>query len=325
MGCFQKAVIEYNLTFDLFKSDLDWKKDHPNVPASSEELAEYNCMIGQVNQRVGAIALMEATIGHYINTVGEELVTRQALIIDHNNLQFMAQGKHNNTEILDNENIPMTDVAPTSFQPPLLATPAPSAEIVLAPETPAIPQELMPNNPFDTGSTLTSLPSTKTNSPQILLAHTFDTLPSSPSTPKAMQMDVSPPRSDSAKLLLPAMLDVVMSDAQKSHIEEVLKEYHVQEQAALQALHASQQCSHEAEVTLKLERAKIIDAEHRAKDLQGRKALQLSVTSPTPIPAVSMTSRSSLLLSIPSDLLPLPSWPNAPSVPAPVVRPPKVH
>ena len=48
----------------------------------------------------------------------------------------------------------------------------------------------------------------------------------------------------------PATLDVVMMDAPKIRVEEVLKEYYFQEQAALQVLHASRQCRHAAEVAL---------------------------------------------------------------------------
>ena len=56
---FQKHVIDYNLSCELYKADLDWKKANLHKPKDAEALADYHLHIGQVNQRVGAIALME--------------------------------------------------------------------------------------------------------------------------------------------------------------------------------------------------------------------------------------------------------------------------
>ena len=75
---FKKSVIEYNLMLNLYKKDLDWKKAHMNAPTKAEALHEYHLRIGQVNQHVGAVAIMECVIGKYIATVGKELITKQA-------------------------------------------------------------------------------------------------------------------------------------------------------------------------------------------------------------------------------------------------------
>ena len=58
-GAFKKAVIEYNLSLDLYKLDLDWKKANMTEPKDPAELADYHLRIGHVNQHVGAMALME--------------------------------------------------------------------------------------------------------------------------------------------------------------------------------------------------------------------------------------------------------------------------
>ena len=71
---FQKHVLDYNLSCELYKSDLDWKKDNPREPRDANLLADYHLRIGRVNQRVGAIALMEHVIGQYIHTIGSDLV-----------------------------------------------------------------------------------------------------------------------------------------------------------------------------------------------------------------------------------------------------------
>ena len=58
-AAFKKAVVEYNLMLDLYKPDLDWKKDHLEELTASADLAEYHLRTRCVNQRVGAVALME--------------------------------------------------------------------------------------------------------------------------------------------------------------------------------------------------------------------------------------------------------------------------
>ena len=58
-AAFKKSVIDYNLSLDLYKKGLDWKKVNLCEPAAPEELAEYHLHIGRVNQQVGAVALME--------------------------------------------------------------------------------------------------------------------------------------------------------------------------------------------------------------------------------------------------------------------------
>ena len=61
---FKKQVIDYNLSLDLYKPDLDWKKAHLQEPLDSKEVAEYHLNIGHVNQRVGAIVLMEELLAN---------------------------------------------------------------------------------------------------------------------------------------------------------------------------------------------------------------------------------------------------------------------
>lgn len=81
-AAFKKAVIDYNLSLELYKSDLDWKKENLQELTEPTALAKYHLRIGHANQRVGAVALMERTIGQYIQTVGADLVTQQAGIDD---------------------------------------------------------------------------------------------------------------------------------------------------------------------------------------------------------------------------------------------------
>ena len=47
---FKKHVIDYNLSLELYKPNLDWKKLHLQEPSDTAELAEYQ-NIGWVNQR----------------------------------------------------------------------------------------------------------------------------------------------------------------------------------------------------------------------------------------------------------------------------------
>ena len=47
---FQKHVIDYNLSCEIYKLDLDWKKANLQEPKDAHNLAEYHLHIGRVNQ-----------------------------------------------------------------------------------------------------------------------------------------------------------------------------------------------------------------------------------------------------------------------------------
>ena len=187
---FQKHVIDYNLSCELYKLDLDWKKANPREPQDSAELAEYHLHIGRVNQRVGAIALMEHVIGQYIQTVGPDIVLQQAqqdhLALTKSNIDWLLQqGAKDTSKLLQDDGVPQEDLAPALFLPSLQATPAPSAPLPLPADSPPSPL-----------STLT--PSTMQVSPSVSalatpLTKTFDQLDDQTHTPKATPMDISLP------------------------------------------------------------------------------------------------------------------------------------
>ena len=167
--------------------------------------------------------------------------------------------------------------------------------------------------------------------------------------PKAAPMDISLPvaapkevLADTSISLSPApvinkiTLDAQMTDVQKARIDEVLLEYQHQEQQALKTLHAMHQCNHTAEVVLQLECAKLHEAELQAQLSQTKLAALSQEHTPMTVPGwvsssyvppsqrpgseaaeaarQSSSYAPSLLSSVPSELLPLPSRPNAPSV-----------
>ena len=194
---FMKAVLNYNLSLNLYKLDLDWKKANMAEPHNATALAEYHLCIGQANQRVGAVAIMECTIGQYIHTVGADLVEKQAklsgLELTCSDIEWhLAQGAKDTGKVLTDENVPQEDLAPSLFLPPLLATPSPAASLLLPQDTPL--------------SSLTSLPSASdgtNHSPVILELATphvmsFAQLSNTQPTPKAAPMDISPPRVSSS-------------------------------------------------------------------------------------------------------------------------------
>ena len=223
-AAFKKAVLEYNLSLDLYKPDIDWKKDNMTEPTDPADLADYHLRIGRVNQRVGAIALMERTIGQYILTVGKELVVAQAaednLPLPPEDLDwYITQGHKNTSKLLENKHVPQEDIAPSLYPPPLLATPAPVREVVLVPETPV--------------SALTSLkttPSPPIPSPSISVLDTpviriLPPVEDAAATPKVTAMDISPLNAVSAvpvltpsshTIIQPLVLDAQMTDAQKA-------------------------------------------------------------------------------------------------------------
>ena len=49
-AAFKKAVLEYNLSLDLYKPDLDWKKNNMQEPTDPADLVDYHLRIGRVNQ-----------------------------------------------------------------------------------------------------------------------------------------------------------------------------------------------------------------------------------------------------------------------------------
>ena len=347
---FKKSVIEYNLTLDLYKPDLDWKKANLREPSDLAALNEYYSHIGKVNQRIGAIALMEKVMGNYISMVGTDLVQQQAkednLDLPPNDVEwFLTQGKRNNSQLLEDERVPQEDFAPALFLPPLLATPAPEVTRSLADATPV--SSLMP---------LTTSPSDKAISPHISelampvmcsFAPSSDAQP----TPKVVAMDISPTEASPVPMLLaptpsmsmtvvlrPISSDVNMTDAQCVRVDEVLHKYHKQEEQALKTLHATRQHNRAAEVALQLEKAKLRDVEIHVEEICVQKeALLNPLTSPTGPNSVSSSymyvppsqrsgseamiaaqmsdSYAPLSLStIPSALLPLPSHPHAPSL-----------
>ena len=335
-AAFKKAVLEYNLSLDLYKPDLDWKKDNMQEPKDPANLADYHLRIGRVNQRVGAIALMERAIGQYILTVGRELAAAQAkednLPLPPDDIDwYITQGTKNTSQLLEHKHVPQEDIAPALYLPPLLATPVPTAEIVLVPETPV--SDLTPLN---------TSPSSKIPSPAVSALDTpvMRSLPQvldTSATPKPSAMDILPPQAvadvttltpSSQQIIRPMVPDAHMTDAQKERVDEVLKEYKKQESAALQRLHDTRQRTRDAEITLALEKAKVRKAELLAEHIRTneitRNSPPHSVSSSYVPPsqrsdseATTAMTQSHLfaptpLSSISSGLLPIPSRPNAP-------------
>ena len=146
---FHKHVLDYNLSCDLYKADLDWKKANPQEPQDVAAVADYHLNIGRVNQCVGAIALMERVLGQYICTVGPDLVLKQAqsfdLALSKSDIDWLLQQAAKDTgTLLRDDGVPQEDLAPALFLAPLQATPAPTASLELP-----VPMPL---------SSLTSLP-----------------------------------------------------------------------------------------------------------------------------------------------------------------------
>ena len=48
-AAFKKSVIEYNLSLDLYKLDLDWKKANMTEPSDPADLSNYHLRIGCIN------------------------------------------------------------------------------------------------------------------------------------------------------------------------------------------------------------------------------------------------------------------------------------
>ena len=108
---FQKHVLDYNLSCDLYKLDLDWKKANPHEPKDAAALSEYHLQIGRVNQRPGAIMLMERVIGQYIHTVGLDLVFEQAqnncLALTKGDIEWLLQqGAKDTSTLLTDDGVP---------------------------------------------------------------------------------------------------------------------------------------------------------------------------------------------------------------------------
>ena len=289
---------------------------------------------------------MEHTIGQYILTVSSELVTAQA---KEDNLQllpddidwFITQGQKNTSLILESENVPQEDVAPSLYPQPLLAMPAPASAAVLALDT-----------PLSSLSSLTATPAPKALSPSISVLdtpviHALPPIADALATPNAVAMDISPPRSatevipptpSSHPVIQMVAPDVQMTDDQKAHIEEVLLEYRKQEEAALQTLHATRQCNRAAEVALQLECAKLCDAELLAERIcENKAALSLppNLVSSSYVPPSQWTGSEAAVViaqlslfapaslsSIDSQLFTIPSHPNAPHASVSKVLPP---
>ena len=125
-------------------------------------------------------------------TVGRELVAAQA---KDDNLQlpdddidwYITQGNKNTLLILETENVPQEDMAPSLYPQPLLATPAPAKATVLA-----------PSMPLSSVSSLTPTSSQKAPSPSIsvldtLVIHMLPHVPDASATPRAVAMEISPP------------------------------------------------------------------------------------------------------------------------------------
>ena len=279
---------------------------------------------------------MERTIGQYILAVGSELVVAQA---KEDNLQlladdidwFVTQMNKNTSLILEAENIPQEDMAPSSFPDPLLATPAPAAAAVLIPDA-----------PLSAMSSLTATPAPQFLSPSISVLgtpviHTLPHIADPSATPKAVAMDISLPRSttevipptpSSHPVIQPMVTDAQMTDDQKACTEEVLLEYRNQEAVALAQLQATRQRNRDAELALQLERAKLRDTEMLVERIQQKTTAPLSHPNSVSLSYVPPSQRSgseaavaitqlgsfapSLLSSIDSQLLPVPSRPNAP-------------
>ena len=280
---FKKQVLNYNLSIDLYKSDLDWKKDHWHMaePSDLDLLAEYHLRIGRANQRVGAVALMECNIGQYIRAMGADLVAKQAqidgLALHADDIEWhLTQGAKEPAQLLLDENVPQEDLAPSLFLPLLQATPSP-AVLWLPQVTPASSLTLLPDS--------TSI---KSASPVISelampLTHTLDQMGDAQHTPKATPMEISLPASSKqlpvsttsgsdrlAPVIGTMVPDAQMTAAQKARIDKVLLEYKQQEQLALKELHAMHQRSHAAEVALQLEQAKLRKAELQAQLSQSK-------------------------------------------------------
>ena len=268
-AAFKKQMINYNLSLELYKPDLDWKKEHMTEPSAPAELADYHLRIGCSNQRVGTVALMECIIGQYIHTVGAALVAKQAKM---DNLQltlddiewYLAQGAKEPEQLLSDERVPQEDLAPLLFLPRLMATPAPAAPTDLPAATPLSSLTLLPpTSPFKPTLPVVSELATP-------LVRTFEQFDEAQPTPKVAPMDISPPAGSmkavpasppTSATLAPIIgqltPDAQMSEAQKAHIDEVLLEYKQQEQQALKELHAMCQWSRAAEVAIQLEQAKL--------------------------------------------------------------------
>ena len=250
---FKKVVIEYNLTLDLYKPDLDWKKSHMAEPTDPANLAEYHLHTGRVNQRVGAIVLMEKVMGTYISTVGINLIQQQAkddnLDLPLGDIEwFLTQGNKDMSKLLQDEHVPQEDIAPLLFPPPLPATPVPM-----------LPRTLEMDTPLSTLTPLNDSPPAKIPSPSISelatpVIHSLDPTVDVQATPKAVAMDVSPSDTSLVPMLLvptttvpavsvicPVTSDVVMTDAQCARIDEVLQEYWLQEEQVLKTLHVTRQ------------------------------------------------------------------------------------
>ena len=83
---------------------------------------------------------MEHIIGQYIRTVGTMLVEKQArldkLQLTKDDIDwFLTQGVKETSQLIADKQIPLEDLAPALFLPPLPATPAPSAQPALPSST----------------------------------------------------------------------------------------------------------------------------------------------------------------------------------------------
>ena len=132
---------------------------------------------------------------------------------------YVMQGSKNMSKLLEHEHVPQEDITPALHPPPLLATPVPSQDLVLVPETPV--------------SALTPLTATtppKVPSPSISVLDTpvIRTLPQvqdTSATPKASAMDILPTNivseapvhtPSSQQIIQPIVPDAQMTDAQKA-------------------------------------------------------------------------------------------------------------
>ena len=125
---------------DLFK----YKDAHPFPPETADEAQYYYSNIGCINQEIASVHLASGVLSRFITMVGCSKVEQQIKLLggdlDDEDLNLLIDsGRKSLTQLLADEHIDLSDIAPSFIPSDIPVTPAPSTLLLPALLVPLLP------------------------------------------------------------------------------------------------------------------------------------------------------------------------------------------
>ena len=113
----------------LYEESLNYKDTHRFPPSAPSDAAFYHLNIGHINQEVATVHLASGILGRFISKIGRACIEKQlqhfGLNIDSSTIDDLINASNKPLmQLLSDEGLKMSDIAPSSFPPDIPVTPA---------------------------------------------------------------------------------------------------------------------------------------------------------------------------------------------------------